>query len=164
MSIASTIGMSSTSASPSPTSSGSVTITADSQASFSTSMVVSTPTSASTGVSTNPQPDHEGLSSEAKIGIAVAIPLVVILISAMAGFWIRHKLRRHQDSTKSLSPDAVSNAQELPVSEVPQELPEKKDPGHFQHEMQGDPPPIAELAAERYSRGTLPKLNHYSSR
>jgi hypothetical protein len=163
VSIAATIGVSSTSAPPSSSSSNSAATTTRPNASFSTSTTISISSSASTATSTNSQPDQEGLSSGAKIGVGVTIPLVAILISATIGFWIRHR-RRHQYSTKSLSQGASPYLPELPVSEAPQELAEKRGPGSLQYEMEGDPPPVAELAAERYSRGNLPSMNRYSSR
>jgi len=75
------------------------------------------------------------------------------------GFWIRHKRRRLQYSTKPISQGSGSNAQELAASEVPQELPEERGLSHFQYEMEGDSLQIAKLAAKRYSRGMLLDLN-----
>jgi hypothetical protein len=161
VSIAATIGVSSTSA---PTSSFSSSTASTTSTTSMTSTAASMATSTNTDASATSQPEQVGLSGGAKIGIAVTVPLVVISISGAIGFWIRHRKKYQQYSTKTLSQGSGSNAQELAVSEVPQELPEERGPGHFQYEMEGDSPPIAELAAERYSRGMLPDLNRYTPR
>jgi hypothetical protein len=162
VSIAATIGVPS-SASVASTTSTSASTTTGSGAGFPTS-IASIPTSTSSDISTTPQPEQEGLSSGAKIGIGLGVGFVVVLISVTIRIWIFNKARRHPYSAKSASLGSDPSAQELPVSEVPQELPENRGPSHFQYEMRANRPPIAELAATGYSRGMLPDVNRYSPR